>query len=219
LLRHVATLKALPFYQTEAKNRQRLSRGRGKKGAQSCATLKGNAAERAAKNAGISVRLVEMAKKVQEVQPKLIAEIEAGRRTVNEAYEVVAATNSGSHTSGDTAEDDRFRTPQKLFDALNNGYHFRLDACAEKEVAKCQNCFTPERNALRHNWAKFGSVFCNPPFYRKDLARWVVKGFGYLDAVREVFSSAPKNRVDLLPSDVDMGPYDQAYKQHDSPRK
>jgi hypothetical protein len=44
-------------------------------------------------------------------------------------------------------------------------------------------------------------------------------GFGYLDAVREVFSDTPKNHVDLLPSDVGMGPYDQAYKQHVGPRK
>ena len=44
-------------------------------------------------------------------------------------------------------------------------------------------------------------------------------GFGYLDAVREVFSSAPKNHVDLLPSDVGMGPYDQAYKRQVSPRQ
>lgn len=39
-------------------------------------------------------------------------------------------------------------------------------------------------------------------------------GFGYLDAVREVFSDAPKDHVDLLPSDLGMGPYDQAYKNH-----
>ena len=38
-------------------------------------------------------------------------------------------------------------------------------------------------------------------------------GFGYLDAVREVFSNAPKEHVDLLPQDVGMGPYDQEYKK------
>jgi hypothetical protein len=44
-------------------------------------------------------------------------------------------------------------------------------------------------------------------------------GFGYLDAVREVFSNVSRNHVDLLPSDVGLGPYDQAYKQHVDPRK
>jgi sugar phosphate isomerase/epimerase len=44
-------------------------------------------------------------------------------------------------------------------------------------------------------------------------------GFGYLDAVREVFSNAPKKHVDLLPGDVGMGPYDQAYNRQVSPQK
>jgi hypothetical protein len=44
-------------------------------------------------------------------------------------------------------------------------------------------------------------------------------GFGYLDAVREVFSDAPKDHVDLLPKDMGMGPYDQAYKRQVGPRK
>jgi len=39
-------------------------------------------------------------------------------------------------------------------------------------------------------------------------------GFGYLDAVREVFSTAPKDHVDLLPQDLGLGPYDEAYRRH-----
>lgn len=37
-------------------------------------------------------------------------------------------------------------------------------------------------------------------------------GFGYLDAVRRVFSSAEEEHIDLLPEDVGLGPYDTAYK-------
>jgi len=33
-------------------------------------------------------------------------------------------------------------------------------------------------------------------------------GFGYLDAVRNVFSNAPRDHVDLVPEDVGLGPYD-----------
>lgn len=33
-------------------------------------------------------------------------------------------------------------------------------------------------------------------------------GFGYLDAIREVFTGAPKSHVDLTPADVGRGPYD-----------
>jgi hypothetical protein len=39
-------------------------------------------------------------------------------------------------------------------------------------------------------------------------------GFGYLDAVREVFCDAPKEHRDLLPADLGLGPYDQAYQDH-----
>ncbi|MFM8415482.1 MAG: LamG-like jellyroll fold domain-containing protein, partial [Planctomycetota bacterium] len=35
-------------------------------------------------------------------------------------------------------------------------------------------------------------------------------GFGYLDAVRRVFATAPDDHVDLLPEDVGLGPYDAA---------
>ena len=33
-------------------------------------------------------------------------------------------------------------------------------------------------------------------------------GFGYLDAVRRVFSNAPEDHVDLIPEDIGFGPYD-----------
>jgi hypothetical protein len=33
-------------------------------------------------------------------------------------------------------------------------------------------------------------------------------GFGYLDAIRDVFTTAPKAHVDLTPADVGLGPYD-----------
>lgn len=39
-------------------------------------------------------------------------------------------------------------------------------------------------------------------------------GFGYLDAIRRVFSSVPEAHVDLLPKDVGLGPYDAAYQVH-----
>jgi site-specific DNA-methyltransferase (adenine-specific) len=180
-----------------------LSKGRAEKGAKLCATLTGKASEWAAARFGISVRIVEMAKKVQDGQPKLIAEIDAGRVTVSEAYSTLASSGAepakgtkgskGSTVgtvmpeepafandvrgSRDSSLDDRFQTPRWLFDVLNNDYAFRLDACAEKEVAKCADFFRPKQDALRQGWAKFGIVFCNPPYNWHQLERWVVKGF------------------------------------------
>ncbi len=39
-------------------------------------------------------------------------------------------------------------------------------------------------------------------------------GFGYLDAVRRVFSDAPAAHEDLLPEDIGLGPYDTAFQKH-----
>jgi acetyl esterase/lipase len=39
-------------------------------------------------------------------------------------------------------------------------------------------------------------------------------GFGYLDAVRKVFSDAPAEHKDIVPKDIGFGPYDSAYKAH-----
>jgi hypothetical protein len=39
-------------------------------------------------------------------------------------------------------------------------------------------------------------------------------GFGYLDAVRAVFSSASDEHTDMLPGQIGMGPYVQAYQGH-----
>ncbi len=37
-------------------------------------------------------------------------------------------------------------------------------------------------------------------------------GFGYLDAVRRVFSSAPDKHADLVPLDIGLGPYERRAK-------
>lgn len=42
-------------------------------------------------------------------------------------------------------------------------------------------------------------------------------GFGYLDTVRRAFSNSPKKHTDLTPADIDLGPYDSAYKGGDYP--
>ncbi|MHB1463264.1 MAG: LamG-like jellyroll fold domain-containing protein [Armatimonadota bacterium] len=56
------------------------------------------------------------------------------------------------------------------------------------------------------NWNEWGEGHYIAP-YREY-------GFGYLDAVRNVFSDAPKEHIDLLPEDIGMGPYDLDYKAY-----
>ncbi|NBT13839.1 MAG: hypothetical protein EBS56_09715 [Planctomycetia bacterium] len=58
------------------------------------------------------------------------------------------------------------------------------------------------RMLLLDNWNEWGEGHF--------LAPCREHGFGYLDAVRNVFSTAPREHVDLLPEDVGLGPYDAA---------
>ena len=61
------------------------------------------------------------------------------------------------------------------------------------------------RILLMDNWNEWGEGHYLAP--HREF------GFGYLDAIREVFSTALKEHVDLLPEDVGLGPYDQAYQK------
>jgi hypothetical protein len=61
------------------------------------------------------------------------------------------------------------------------------------------------RLLLLDNWNEWGEGHYLAP-YREY-------GFGYLDAVRRVFSTAPADHVDLLPEDIGCGPYDTPYRE------
>jgi hypothetical protein len=62
------------------------------------------------------------------------------------------------------------------------------------------------RMLLLDNWNEWGEGHYLAP-YREY-------GFGYLDAVRKVFSTAPEEHLDLLPEDIHRGPYDTAVRAH-----
>jgi len=62
------------------------------------------------------------------------------------------------------------------------------------------------KTMILDNWNEWGEGHYIAP-YREY-------GFGYLDAVREVFSNAPKEHTDLIPEDIGMGPYDTAYRAY-----
>ncbi len=59
---------------------------------------------------------------------------------------------------------------------------------------------------LLDNWNEWGEGHYIAP-YREY-------GFGYLDAVRSVFSDSREPHVDLIPEDIGMGPYDTAYRTY-----
>jgi hypothetical protein len=77
----------LPMLEREAKERQRLSRGRGKKVAKNCATFSenGKASEAAARITKTNARYVEMLKAIGAEAPQLLNRIRAGEINVVEA--------------------------------------------------------------------------------------------------------------------------------------
>jgi len=62
------------------------------------------------------------------------------------------------------------------------------------------------RMLLLDNWNEWGEGHYIAP-YREY-------GFGYLDAVRRVFSTSPDDHLDLLPEDIGRGPYDTAVRTY-----
>ena len=77
--------------------------------------------------------------------------------------------NTGLYTS-DSSE---WSTPQKLFDSLNEKYHFTLDPCSTDENAKCEKHYTKEQDGLKQDWTG-ETVFCNPPYGRESW-KWCKK--------------------------------------------
>ena len=84
--RAVVALDLLPLLEKEAKQRQRLSRGRGKKGAKPCATIStnGKSSETVARITGSNARYVEMVKAINKAAPDVVEHIRCGDISVNE---------------------------------------------------------------------------------------------------------------------------------------
>ena len=61
----------------------------------------------------------------------------------------------------------------KLYNELNNEFHFTLDPCASIYNHKCDKYFTKDDNGLNLDWSN-NVVFCNPPYGRK-ISKWVRK--------------------------------------------
>lgn len=67
---------------------------------------------------------------------------------------------------------DLWSTPQKLFDELNEEFHFTLDVAASPENAKCKEYLTESDNGLRLDWEKH-TCFMNPPY--SQISEWLKK--------------------------------------------
>lgn len=66
-----------------------------------------------------------------------------------------------------TSSTDLWATPKKVFNELNEEFHFTLDPCAVSENAKCPQYFTPEQNGLLQNWGG-ANLLCKPAFFTNE---------------------------------------------------
>jgi phage N-6-adenine-methyltransferase len=69
---------------------------------------------------------------------------------------------------------DKWETPSTVFAELNGEFNFTLDPCAEDHTAKCYKYYTEEENGLDKDWTG-EVVFCNPPYSRGNIDRWMKK--------------------------------------------
>nr|DAU67690.1 MAG TPA: DNA N-6-adenine-methyltransferase [Caudoviricetes sp.] len=72
-----------------------------------------------------------------------------------------------------SSKKEDWETPKKLFDELDNEFHFTLDPCANEFNHKCDNYYTIDDDGLKQDW-NGQTVFVNPP-YGKKLYDWVEK--------------------------------------------
>ena len=84
-------------------------------------------------------------------------------------------------------------TPQKLFDELNDEFHFTLDPCCSEESKKCEKYFTDKDDGLTQDWSN-DIVFMNPP-YGNVISQWAEKAHNE--------SLRGSTVVGLLPARVD----------------
>lgn len=72
-----------------------------------------------------------------------------------------------------SSRSEEWGTPQHIFDALNDEFHFTLDPCASRENAKCSKFYTVKDDGLTKDWSR-EVVFVNPP-YGKNIGKWMKK--------------------------------------------
>jgi len=70
-----------------------------------------------------------------------------------------------------------WKTPDNVFDPLDEEFHFDIDLAADKTNHKCKRYFSEKNNALIKDWR--GTCWLNPPFGNKygTIKDWVRKSY------------------------------------------
>jgi hypothetical protein len=86
----LVAVDSLPFYEEAAKNRMKLSQGRGKKGVAKMPDLNfGRSRDVVASAFGVSGRYIGYAKQINTTDPDLAQEIRDGKKTITEAIKII----------------------------------------------------------------------------------------------------------------------------------
>ncbi len=72
-----------------------------------------------------------------------------------------------------SSKEEKWQTPNKVFNKLNEEFNFTLDPCCQHDSAKCKKYYTPIEDGLSQSW-EGEAVFVNPP-YGRELRKWVEK--------------------------------------------
>jgi phage N-6-adenine-methyltransferase len=73
-----------------------------------------------------------------------------------------------------SSAEDKWATPQPLFNFIAKAFPFNLDVCALPENTKCTKYFSPKENGLNQKWE--GVCWMNPP-YGRVIGTWVNKAY------------------------------------------
>jgi phage N-6-adenine-methyltransferase len=71
------------------------------------------------------------------------------------------------------SKNQEYATPLKLFEVLDNEFHFTLDVCANMENTKVSIFLSEKQDALIQDWT--GTCWMNPPY--KNMKKWVIKAY------------------------------------------
>lgn len=99
-----------------------------------------------------------------------------------------------------SSKSNEWATPIKLFDYLNNMFHFTLDPCATEQNAKCKKFYTIKDDGLSKSWAD-ESVFVNPP-YGGHTRKWIEKSINEVRG-KKTYKEMAKIIVMLIVSSTD----------------
>lgn len=79
-------------------------------------------------------------------------------------------------------ESDCWATPPEIFEPLDAEFGFGLDVCAEPATAKCARFYTPAENGLEQPWDTERPNWCNPPYSRGEIDRWLSRAWRWAKA-------------------------------------